>query len=80
MTDTKRDVWNLCKHDPDLAQLVRDAGSECSIAGIEVKANGQRAEWGTQPDGRANWEHSRAENGDPRDQPGWMRGLREAGL
>ncbi len=45
MTGRKRDVWNLCQHDEYLPQLVRDFGMEGALVGIEVEANGERAEW-----------------------------------
>jgi len=73
----KRTVWKLCQRDATLAQLVRDAGSECGLAGISVTVDGQTATWGSEPNGRRNWESQR---GDPRDREDWMRGMREAGL
>lgn len=79
----KRKAWDLCQHDEYLPQLVRDAGMQGGVVGIEVEANGQRADWGEVPDGRANWERHKRANGDPRDGEAWQRfeqRLREAGL
>lgn len=45
MSGDKRKAWDLCQHDEYLPQFVRDFGMEGGLVGIEVEANGERAEW-----------------------------------